>query len=386
MPKSESLPNGVWSVVLITLVLPWSVMLATTQGQLSPQSQISWQTGQDKEDRLDAALNVQWSSNPLRRALTSLSRSQQVAIFLDRRVDPDQLITFSAQMVSMRQILGDLAGRVGQDACHVGPVVYVGPKETAAVLATVTEQRGEETRSLPPAVGNRLRRTVAVNWPELTTPRELIAEQAANVGMKVNGIEQLPHDLWPAVQLPPLTFAQRMSLLLAGFNRTFSYGQDGSTIQIVALPEAAVVKRTYRPRIALGNTIAMLARHHPNATISASAGNVTVIGTVEEHEAIKRVLEGKPNRSPANGRPTVGKTVYNGKIEASVGAIASKLAKDLELEVEFDPRTTEKLKRVVSYEAKNASLTVLLDAVFSQAGLSYELTGKSLRVLPGEDQ
>lgn len=385
MPKSESLPNRVRTVVLIALVLPWSMMLAA-QGQHSTPSRISWQTGQDKEDQLNAALNVQWSSNPLRRALTSLSSSQQVAIFLDRRVDPDQLITFSAQMVSMRQILDDLAGRLGQGVCHVGPVAYIGPKKTAAVLATVAEQRDEETQALPVAVRNQLRRAVPVTWPELTTPRELIAEQATSVGMEVNGVEQLPHDLWPAVDLPPLTFAQRMSLLLAGFNRTFSYGQDGSAIQIVALPETAAVKRTYRPRIALGNTVAMLNRHYPDATISASAGKVTVIGTVEDHEAIKRVLEGKPDRSPTNGRPAVGKTVYNGKIEASVGAIATKLAKDLGLELEFDPRTTEKLKHVVSYEAKNASLAVLLDAVFSQAGLSYELAGKSLRVLPGEAQ
>jgi hypothetical protein len=381
MPKSESLSNVVWTSVLVTLVLSWSAMLATAQGE---PSRISWQTGQEREQSLNAVLNVRWSSNPLRRALANLSRSQKVAIFLDRRVDPDQEVTFSAQAVTMRQFLDDLAERLGQGISHIGPVVYVGPKETAAVLATVTQLRDEETKSLPAAVRSRLQRAVPVKWPELTTPRELIEGFAIDFGMRVDGVETLPHDLWPEVDLPPLTFAQRMSLLLAGFHQTFSYDQDGSTIRLTPMPETAVVKRTYRPPIALGDTVAMLTRKHPNATITTGAGKVTVIGTVEEHEAIKRALEGRPERPVPTERPVVGQKVYSGRIQGPVGALASKLAKDLELQVEFDPRTTEKLDQLVSYNAKEVSLEELLDAVFSQAGLGYELTGRTLRVLPGE--
>lgn len=328
-------------------------------------------------------LSVRWSSNPLRRALENLSRSQQVAIFLDRRVDPDQKVTFSVQAMTTRQFLDVLSERLGQGISHIGPVVYIGPKETAAVLATVTELRHEETQSLPEAVRGRLRRAVPVKWPELTTPKELIDGLASAVGMKVDGVEQLPHDLWPQADLPPLTFAQRMSLVLAGFHLTFRYSPDGSTIRLEPMPKSPRLTRSYR-LVSGRSGVSGLARRFPNARIEMEAGKVTVIGTAEDHQAIKRLLEGSPERRTPDDRPTVGRTVYNGKIQATVAAVVARLAKNHDLQVEYDPRATEKLDQVVSHEAKNESLEDLLDAVFSQAGLSYDLTGKMLRVLPGE--
>jgi len=316
--------------------------------------------------------------------LANLSRSQQVAIFLDRRVDPDQHVTISAQAVTMRQFLDDLVESLGQGVSHIGPVVYIGPKETASVLATVVELRREEMQSLSAAAKARLERAAPVKWPDLTTPRELIEGLAADVGFEVEGIDRVPHDLWPEVDLPPLTFSQRMSLLLAGFHRTFGFGQGDSTIRLSPMPETAVLKRVYRPGTTLGNKLALLAEKYPNASITKDADQVVVIGTVEEHDAIKRVLEGRTERPTSNERPTVGQRVYTGKIEGPVGAIASGLAKQLGLQVEFDPRTTEKLNQLVSYDAKEVSLEELLDALFSQAGLSYELTGKTLRVVPSE--
>ena len=48
----------------------------------------------------------------------------------------------------------------------------------------------------------------------------------------MEGLEQIPHDLWPEVDLPPLKFAQAMSLSLAGFGLTYDYVQDGTAIRL----------------------------------------------------------------------------------------------------------------------------------------------------------
>ena len=104
--------------------------------------------------------------------------------------------------------------------------------------------------------------------------------------------------------------------------------------------------------------------------------------SVEEHEAIKRVLEGRPERPTPAKPPSGGQTVYTLKIEGPVGKIASGLATELGLQIEFDQGATDKLNELVSLDVKEVSLEGLLDALFSPAGLSYELTGKSLRVLP----
>lgn len=386
MPKSESLSSGVRTAVVVTLVLSWLAMLASAQGQPSTPPRISWKTGREKDRALNAVLNVRWSSNPLRRAIGNLSRSLQVAIFLDRRVDPDQKVTFTAQAMTARQFLDALTERLGQDVSHIGPVVYIGPKETAAVLATVTELRHEEALSQPALARGRLRRVVPVKWPELTTPKELIEGFATHVGMKVDGIEQLPHDLWPEVDLPPLTFAQRMSLALAGFHLTFRYSAGGSAVRLEPLPESPRVTRSYHLPSGQGS-ISGLARRFPNASIEMESGRVTVIGTIEDQEAFKRLLEGKPEGPTPGKTPAGGRTDYTLRIENQpAGGVAQAIAKDIGLEIEFDPRTTGKLNELISFEVNKVSLDKLLDAVFSPVGLSYELTGKTVRVLPGDSQ
>jgi len=332
---------------------------------------------------MDAIVGIHWGSNPLRGALTRLSRDQGVAVFLDRRVDPDRLIEFSAQGKDLRRLLQDLAAHVEQGACRVGPVVYIGPKRTASVLATVVAAKESESRRLPSAMQSRLRRAKPLRWPELTTPRELIDGLATEVGLTMEGVERIPHDLWPEVDLPPLTFAQRMSLVLAGFHMTFEYGQGGSTIRLAPMPETASVERTYPLRRGHADVMAVLSRRFPNASITAKAGRINVIGTVEEHEAIERVLDGRPERPTPAKPPSGGQTVYTLKIEGPVGKIASGLAKQLGLQIEFDQGATDKFNELVSLDVNEVSLEELLDALLSPAGLSYELTGERLRVHRG---
>ena len=377
MPNNEDMPaasSGCLSVLacLLTMQSAWAVQPSS--------SAVTWKTGPKLEQQLDAIVGIHWASNPLRGALTRLSRDQGVAIFLDRRVDPDVPIEFSMQGMDLGGVLNSLAGRVQQGVCRVGPVVYIGPTRTSSMLATVVALKENESKQLPSAVRGRLRRSEPLRWPELTAPRELIDGLAAGVGLTVEGGEQIPHDLWPEVDLPPLTFAQRMSLVLAGFHMTFEIGQDDSTIRLMPMPETASMERSYPLRGNRANVMAVLSRRFPDANISAAAGKITVIGTVEEHGAIKRALEGKSERPTPAKSPSGGETVYSLKIKGRVGKLASGLATKLGLQLEFEQRAAGKFNEPVSLDVKEVSLEELLDALFSPAGLSYELTGKTLRV------
>ena len=66
---------------------------------------IPWATGRQLSQTLAQPIDVFWSNNPLRRAMTSLSRAQQVAILIDRRVDPGQRLTLNLQNVPLETIL-----------------------------------------------------------------------------------------------------------------------------------------------------------------------------------------------------------------------------------------------------------------------------------------
>ncbi len=206
-------------------------------------------------------------------ALTNLAHSQEVAIFLDRRVDPDQAVDLVVESGSLRELLQQLAEQLKLGVGRVGPVVYLGPPPTAAVLGTVTAWKEDQDRPFPAAVRDKLRRTQPLQWPELTTPRELVQRLARDAGLQVEGLEQIPHDLWPEVDLPPLNFAQAMSLILAGFGLTFDYVQDGSAIRLTPLPVKASITR----RIPLRGSPAVVGteirRRFPGARFTIEGGN-----------------------------------------------------------------------------------------------------------------
>jgi hypothetical protein len=72
-------------------------------------------------------------------------------------------------------------------------------------------------------------------WPDLAQPRDLVAALAAEAGLSVKLPDSTPHDLWPAVDLPPLTWTDRLSLVLAGFDLTFEIDPAKKTIALKPL-------------------------------------------------------------------------------------------------------------------------------------------------------
>ena len=262
-----------------------------------------WKTGQELERQLDTALGITWAGNPLRRAVGNLARTQQVAIFVDRRVDPEQELQFSVNDVALRHVLQRLAEDLKLGTCRVGPVSYLGPKSAADALGTLTAIKDEQSRRLPADVRGRLARTKPLRWAELSTPRELLGQFTQEADFRLEGLEQIPHDLWPAVDLPSLTLTQRLSLLLIGFDLTFEVSEDGRTIQLTPLPTNRVFERSYTVTSQHTSAWEQLARRFPQASLTREPGKVTVAGPLEVHEAVRELLTPKRTGPPPRTKP-----------------------------------------------------------------------------------
>jgi hypothetical protein len=354
-------------------------------GGQAAESQGRWKTGVAFRQQLDALVGVRWSSNPVRAALTNLARNQGVAIFLDRRADPDQKLEHTANNLPLRTLIDDVASQLQLGTCRVGAVVYVGPKETAAVLGTVAALKEDQTRQLPAAVRARASTAQPCVWPELSMPRELIEQCVSRVGLRLNGADQVPHDLWPAVDLPPLTFAQRLSLLLAGFGLTFEYADDGTAVRLVPLPREAVLERSYSPRGSADAVAARVVQRFPAARVTAAAGKLLVVGPIEVHEAVEDLVHGAPRKTPTGKPSAKGTVVYTLRIENKpLGGVVAAVAKRIEREVRFDPRVSPKLQELISFEVKQAELDELLRSMLTPVGLDYRLDDETLTIVPAQ--
>jgi hypothetical protein len=342
-----------------------------------------WRTGPELERQLSATIGVRWAANPLRQALGNLSRNQGVAIFLDRRVDPDQEVEFAYQDVTLRELLKRLAEHLHVGTCRVGPVYYLGPTLTAASLAGATASREGDLQRLPVAARGRWSKSRSLQWPELSTPRDIVEQLTQEAEVTAVGLDRIPHDLWPEVDLPAMTLVQRLSLVLAGFHVTFAFSNDGSSIRFVSLPAATAVERTYTLSALQANAIQEITQQFPDVRVTRGSATVKVVGPLEAHEALERLQRNraaKPNPPKPASRK---ETRYTLRIQNKpVGGVAQAITKQLERKIEFDPRTLGKLEELVSFEVRDATLEELLKSLLSPVGLRYQLEGETLRILP----
>src|SRR5207244_277108 len=120
--------------------------------------------------------------------------------------------------------------------------LYIGPRETASQLATIAAMRRQDVARQPNDIKARLLKTEAWKWDELAQPRDLLRNLARQGGVSVENADAMPHDLWPAVSLPPLVWVDRMTLLVAGFGWTFEIDEHGASVRLVPVPTSAVVQ------------------------------------------------------------------------------------------------------------------------------------------------
>jgi hypothetical protein len=262
--------------------------------------------------------------------------------------------------------------------------VYIGPQVVAERLRTLSALSHEALRNLPAASRRPLQERRAWQWEDLTTPRELLANLARQSDAKIEGQEQVPHDLLRGADLPSLAWIDRLLLLAVQFNLSFQLEQEGAVVRLVPLPEHAEITRSYPAR---GQAAALAQKWRgqlPAARIKADGDRVLVVARIEDHELLEQA-----QRSGSAKRTTVkpGKQVYQLAVEkVPVRQLLSELGRKMNLEFEVDEATIRQAGRsldsLVSFKVQDASLDELLAAALAPAGLAYTRQDRKVKISP----
>lgn len=343
---------------------------------------VNWRSAAEVRQELETQIGINWPNNPLKNSLGNLSRARRVAIWLDRRIDPDQQVKFEAKDVVFRDALRSLAGELNAGICLVGPVVYIGPKQSVTKLQALSAQRRDEAGKLPDAQRRKFAQSRAWQWDELTEPRELLKELAAEGGLTLADVDKVPHDLWAAGDFPALPLADRLSLALAGFDQTYKFSSDGTSLEISQYPQSAAVAGVEKPHLVKGDVAAAaekIAKIIPSAKIKTAPGRILVTATPDEHVQIEEMLK-RPTtvKVPAVG----GEKRYTLKIDGKpVGDALRAIVKQVEMDLQLDPGVTqERLSTKVSFQVKDATLDELFKNLLEPAGLAFKISGKKIEV------
>ncbi len=176
--------------------------------------------------------------------------------------------------------------------------------------------------------------------------RDLLSDLAEKSGLKIEGMERVPADLWARADLPPLALPERLTLLLAQFDLTYEPSADGKSIRLVALPDQATLDRT--------------------APVAVPAQKIEKPG----HRTIT----------------TPGKKVYSLQVELPVGQLLQSLGPRLGMEIHVDKEAIaaagKSLDTKVKIDVKDVDADELLRAVLEPAGLTFTRQDNAVDVHP----
>jgi hypothetical protein len=344
-----------------------------------------WLTGPKLIAQLSDPVDMVWSENPLRDALAALARAQNVAVLLDRRIDPSRKLTISVKQSPLSEVLTAVAlsGELG--VTLAGPVAYFGPADAVPKLRTLIFLREEEARKMPTVAAKMWLQERPLAWNDFAQPREILQRLGRDNRLTISGLKSIPYDLWAAADLPPMTLVERLALIAFQYDLTFSYAANGRRIELAPIPPDIRLARSYPGGRKLEETAKRFAELAPHADIETVGDTLLVKGLLEDHERIEAPPPPPGGAAVKNAPPDFSRKRFDLTIaEKPIGPVLKQLAEHLGLQLQMDEsaiaRAGVSLDQRVSFKVENATIDELLQAAIEKTPLKFRRQGTILKV------
>lgn len=371
-----------WLMVVTAVSLGFLSGLNNSSTNLFGQDQkngISWLSKKALSDHNSLPVSVMWRDAELKDRLMRFSQNQHVAIFLDRRIDPSTIINLTSNQVTTEQFLLNIARNAEIGICQIEDIYYLGPQKTANSLASISEALLKAANKF----GKRTQLRWNMNKPLLTDavvdPKQLLLELAKDNDIEIDGLNGLPHDLWSGLDLPASSLACRLSLLLAGFDKSFQFKATGKTIEVIDFKPPLRVTRTFGDLSDAPSVSKSLRKEFKSLNFSTRRDQITITGEPDSVGlAGTRAIEyQKPELV------TGSTTTFSLTTRAPRGAIFATAAQRVQLKFTYDknnPTLSKALNDPVAIQAVNEPLIQLLEMTIQNSSLTFEVTDTEIIV------
>lgn len=292
-----------------------------------------------------APVHATWTALPIRLVADQLSRLAGMPVVLDRRIDPTTSITLVVAGKPFGEALTAVAALAGGQAVRLESTIRIMPPAEAGRCLTAEQTRRREISRLPTSQRGPLSTKAAWQWPAGSRPRDLVVAAAAEAGIVVVGLDRVPHDHFPAADLPPLALAERIDLILAHFDLRASWSRTPTAAhprcQLVPLPAAM-----------------------PNGEVAAAPA--------------------APPRQTSPPRQAGERQTYTLRLEAPLEEALAAITRQLGLVLDLDKASLSARgiapREIVRAVVRSASRDQLLDAILAPLGLAWQIDDATLRV------
>ncbi len=341
------------------------------------------------QQEINGRMSVRWSNATLRDVIARIVTQQGFAMVRDRRLNPDRQIQVNSTQDTARVVLEKIARSAEGRSVIVGSTIYLGPQAPADKLRTLIALRRDELSRMTNLARDRqrlLRRQQIVHWQDLDRPVDLLGVVAAKAGLRIDGLERVPHDLWTGGTFLAEDAAAALSLILIQFDLTFQWRDAATAIEIVPVPDEVLITDSHRPnRQSPIQAFRQVQKAFPELDVRLEAGKIEFAGTKEQHEAVEALLRPKFKKRVAN-QPG-GLEIVRLSLRV-VGVPAISLIRDLEkrykLHFIYDREELKRggvdLEQKVDIDVKTVTLDKYLNAIFAPIGAQAVREGHQVTV------
>lgn len=284
---------------LLTCLSVWLLFVSSAVAQETVSESKPLLTGKPLQEALNERKSLSYAGSELGKTLRDLQANTGICILIDRRVDPTTTVNLTTPYVTSRQIIEAVATHVGMSSSFGDSYVMIGPKLSTQKLKTLSKINGKAMlqlrRKLAGDVYRKLSESRNRSWPKLSQPAALITKEADAIGIVLNNTDAVPHDVWGQAILPAMSFSDFATMILIQFDLTFEVTADG-TMNVVSLPESVGLQKSYRVSANDKAIVATkIAEQFPNLEISWKGNTASVFATLEAHDSLDKLINGKPD-------------------------------------------------------------------------------------------
>ena len=362
------------AVIISTAVwLAYAPSVAAAQGASSSETdEPLFLTGKKLDIHLKKPVSVSWTEAPLARRMRAFATANQLAIFIDRRIDPDLKVNIQRANVTIEHLLLDVASELSVGMCQLDDLIYIGPTATAHALPIMWH----DVPRVSSKPANRLQ------WDMLSRPRELLESIAEEGEIKIEDVDQIAHDLWEPGSLPPLTSSQQAAIIAVGFGQWPSATQTDSRVLKLSgfkPPSRGKIEFIRAPRDVGGSGIlkATLKQKFPDVKAQVSRERVRMSGSPDKLYAAKSFLI----RRNQIQTPDAKNIRFTLKTSATRLQILNAIARQTGRELIYDQSHRDTLDQQVEVECRRANLNELVDLILAGSDLQSEVGSSKIQVL-----
>ena len=250
---------------------------------------------------LEAAMmvNITWSSagDTVGEQLRNLQQHSGVSILRDRRIDPNQPVSLTAVSVSRFQLIQQISDALPEASCCVTDnMVLVGPSAATFRLPILVARNEEELAKLRMTIdASAFRKMVTsrdCSWKMLAEPRQILIQHAKLAGITIQNPSDIPHDVWPASQIPEMPFVEFATIVLNQFDLTVDVDSRKPELVIVPIDLGTRLQHRFLVPARIRNRLTeMWAESTPAPDVKWSGANATVTGSLAQLAILNSMLE-----------------------------------------------------------------------------------------------